>query len=79
MQVPLVDVEGGNLPIVVSVTASVTAPMQTEEQLSTCNLLTITVDGLFAVPEQWSVTPQGTCRRSQRAWVLTVAQASRPA
>ena len=58
--VPLVDVAAGeSVPISCQALVSVSAPMQSEEQLQTCNLLSVRVDGVFNVPEQWPVVQQG--------------------
>ena len=58
-KVPLVDVEGGALPITLLASVNINTPMQTEEQLATCNVLSIVVDGMFAIPETWSVVQPG--------------------
>ena len=68
-QVPLVETEAGNVPVVISVSVSVSAPMQSEEQLNTCNLMSVAIDGVFALPDHWPVTPTGAwpcvCTRTE--------------
>ena len=57
--VALVEGEGGNVPVVLNLNLSTSVPMQTEEQLRTCNLLTLTVDGVFSLPDAWAPSPAG--------------------
>lgn len=54
--VPLVDTADGAQPIEVSVNIKTSTPMLSEQQLRECNLLSVTVDGVFSLPETWPVT-----------------------
>ena len=61
--VPLVEIEAGTPPILLSLGLSINAPMLSPEQSASSNILSITVDGLFSIPDTWALPTSGWCTK----------------
>ena len=57
--VPLVEIDVGTPPIVISLHLSINTPVLSSEQEATCNILTVAVEGLLSIPEAWAVQSAG--------------------